>query len=333
VDAGLVVKETLAPRIAELTRSTAVAGGTMLERARALAVREQWEGASQELTRMLAEHPASPLAGEARNLMHRAQVEAALDIADVNRPNPDLARALARVDAVAREPYGFGVAAAKIARSTLLLKQGNRDEAATAIDAALSEWYERQPAFVPASPLEEDVAAIRETLFLPRGGGVYGGFRGWEVFAEPTRPFPFLLMNAEVPVTLHDGEASRVRAARQLGGAGRIVFFDTDQITLLKTILVKLGGRPPRPFMDVSNQPSGDATAILALWSRFFPARQGPSDWELEAYPKITHIRFANAERTKASAGVTIGWQGGTVELEKEGDEWVARRLTNRSIV
>jgi hypothetical protein len=30
---------------------------------------------------------------------------------------------------------------------------------------------------------------------------------------------------------------------------------------------------------------------------------------------------------------VTIGWQGGTVELEKEGDEWVARRLTNRSIV
>ena len=40
------------------------------------------------------------------------QVEAALDIADVNRPNPDLARALASVDAVAREPYGFGVTAA-----------------------------------------------------------------------------------------------------------------------------------------------------------------------------------------------------------------------------
>ena len=72
--------------------------------------------------------------------------------------------------------------------------------------------------------------------------------------------------------------------------------------------------------------------AILGLWTRFFPARSGPGGWELEAYPKLTHIRFANAERTKASAGVTIGFEGGTVELEKEGGKWIARRLTNRSI-
>ena len=43
-------------------------------------------------------------------------------------------------------------------------------------------------------------------------------------------------------------------------------------------------------------------------------------------------IEFTNVERTRASARVTIGYEGGTVELEKEGSTWIAKRLTNRWI-
>jgi hypothetical protein len=54
--------------------------------------------------------------------------------------------------------------------------------------------------------------------------------------------------------------------------------------------------------------------------------------WEIETYPVVTEIEFTNVERTRASARVTIGYEGGTVELEKEGGTWVAKRLTNRWI-
>ena len=46
----------------------------------------------------------------------------------------------------------------------------------------------------------------------------------------------------------------------------------------------------------------------------------------------ITEIHFTNAARTKASAKVTIGYSGATVEMDKEGGKWIARRLTNRWI-
>jgi hypothetical protein len=72
---------------------------------------------------------------------------------------------------------------------------------------------------------------------------------------------------------------------------------------------------------------------ILALWKKFFPARPGHcGGWEVEAYPVITEIHFTNAGRTKASVKVTTGYSGATVEMEKEGGKWVARRLTNRWI-
>jgi hypothetical protein len=54
--------------------------------------------------------------------------------------------------------------------------------------------------------------------------------------------------------------------------------------------------------------------------------------WELETYPVITEIQFTNAERTRASARVTIGYSGGTVELEKEAGKWIAKRLTSQWI-
>jgi len=101
-------------------------------------------------------------------------------------------------------------------------------------------------------------------------------------------------------------------------------------------MIVRLGGtkrREPTQIMETPNQPVGDSVRIVALWARFFPARPGHwGGWELETYPVIDEIHFTNAERTRASAKVTIGYSGATVELEKEGGAWLARRLTNRWI-
>jgi hypothetical protein len=83
--------------------------------------------------------------------------------------------------------------------------------------------------------------------------------------------------------------------------------------------------------METPNQPVGDSMQLLRLWTKFFDARPGHwGGWEIETYPVITEIEFTNAERTKASARVTVGYSGATVELEKEGGTWIAKRLANQ---
>jgi hypothetical protein len=93
---------------------------------------------------------------------------------------------------------------------------------------------------------------------------------------------------------------------------------------VLKDILVQLGRtrrREPGGIMETPNQPVGGSIQILKLWTKFFVARPGHwGGWDLETAPVITEIEFTNAERTKASARVTIGYTGGTVELEKKTD-------------
>ena len=79
----------------------------------------------------------------------------------------------------------------------------------------------------------------------------------------------------------------------------------------------------PGHVMETPNQPIGDSMQILTLWTKFFAARPGHwGGWEPEPNPVISEIRFADRERTKASARVTIGYSGGTVELEKENGRW-----------
>jgi tetratricopeptide (TPR) repeat protein len=331
-DSGMVQKETLAPRIAQLERSAQMPGGATLEAARALMTRERFDAAARELEGMLAEHPKSALAGEARTLLHRAHVEAALQLADVERPDRDEDRAVTIVERIAREPHDFGVTAAKIVRATLLLRRGEQAAAEAALGAALTEWHERQPLKPAANALEEDVAAIRRAVFLPRGGAIYKDGR-WNAFSWPSAPPPFLLLNADLSVTDHTGEVVRLTLAQPIPEAGKVLFLDGDQIALLERIILKLGGtkrREPRHIMETPNQPVGDAAQIIALWNKFFPARPGHwGGWELESYPQVTQIRFSDAERTKAAAAVTIGYSGATVELEKEGGKWIPRRLTD----
>ena len=96
----------------------------------------------------------------------------------------------------------------------------------------------------------------------------------------------------------------------------------TQQLTEIETT-----SREALPMMQkmVATLGSGES------WNKFFPVRGGHwGGWELESYPVITEINFTNAERTRASAKVTIGYSGATVELEKQARRWIALRLTNR---
>lgn len=335
IDASLVRQDALGPRIAQLRRASTAGGGGALERGRALIVRERYEEAAEELHRMLLQHPSSPLALEARQLSSRARLEAALGAADVRRPGVDEAKATTIIEALTQEGHGFAVTAAKIMRAALLLKAGAEKEAKALLESALAEWQERQPLKRPVNPLEQDVAAIRRVVFQPLGSDIYRS-GGWNAFRWPGSLPPYQLVRSDVQVKLHSGDAQRITIVEPLLHAGKVLFFDTDELAFLTKMIAALGGtgrRQPVQVMETPNQPVGDSVRILALLNEFFPARPGHwGGWELETYPVITEVHFTNPERTKAAAKVTIGYSGGTVELEKEEGVWLARRLTSRWI-
>jgi tetratricopeptide (TPR) repeat protein len=333
-DPSAIQKDALSARIAELERTLEMPGGAELERGRWLLTSGRYDEAISEIRSLTQKHASSSAAAAGRELLHRAQLMNALQLANLERPGHDRAAAMAALVTLGREPLDFSVVASRIARASLLWVDGDGGAAEGLMRDALDAWHAQQRPSTPAATIEQDVAAIRRAVFLPGGGGVYAGGR-WDP-RWPTPPAPFCLVNTDVPLKDHDGKVTRVSLVLDFDVAQRVVFFSTDQISVLKDILVQLGGtrrRQPGHIMETPNQPVGDSIQILKLWTRFFAARPGHwGGWDLETAPVITEIEFTNAERTKASARVTIGYTGGTVELEKEDGRWIAKRLTNQWI-
>lgn len=326
-----VTKEALAARIAHLERALNVPGGADLERGRWLLERGRFDDASRVLKQILARFRGSPAAAEAAYLDHRVRLERALEAADAEAGRADLDASLQQLEVLAREPHDFAVAAAKIARASILWTRGDAGAEQTMLEA-LTGWHAHQRMSTPSGPLEEDVVAIRRAVFLPFGGPPYA--TSWNAFSWPVTPPPFFIVSSDVPVTGHDGRTLRVNLLQEFPATSRVLFADTEQLALLRRVLVKLGGtrtRTPGHIMDTPNQPVGDSMQILRLWQKFFPARPGHwGGWELESYPAIRDIQFTNPERTRAAVRVNIGYSGGTVELEKENGAWIAKRLTNQ---
>jgi tetratricopeptide (TPR) repeat protein len=334
-DIGEVKKETLTSRLTELKRSLSVSGGAALEHGRWLLSTARYAEAIARLERVLREYPESPAATEARYLLHRARLERALHLADMEEGGGDRQAAMKELEALVSEPQDFAIMAAQIARASLLWLQGDATASERVMREALTARLPQQRLSTPAAGLEEDIAEIRRVVFLPRGGSIYG-FDGWNAFSWPVSPPPFALVNADVRVKLHDDEVLRVTLVQQLPAAGDVIFLNSEQIGLFKVMIRKLGGtrrRAPGSVMETPNQPVGDSMQILRLWNKFFPARPGHwGGWEFETYPVISEIHFTNPERTKAGARVTIGYSGATVELEKENGKWIAKRLTSKWI-
>jgi tetratricopeptide (TPR) repeat protein len=328
----MITMDTLSERIRQLRSWLAHPSGRLVARGQWLLEHEQRADAIDTVRRMLRQFPGSPLTRQARTLLHHAQLELALTQADVeSTANPE--EALRRLSELAREPYDDTICVAGIARATLLTAS-KPDQADSTMRETLTQCRANSVTSRSGTPsaLEADVLAIRDAVFLPSGGGVYGT-AGWNAFTWPSIKPAFLLVNPAITIETSDGVATQMVLRAPLTGVDNVVFFTDDQIHLLNGVISALGGTKkfvPASVMATPNQPAGPAVDIKAFWNRFFPCRPGHwGGWEFEAYPQIGSIQFLDAARTKAAVPVTIGYSGGTVVLEKQNGVWRALRLTD----
>ena len=191
-------------------------------------------------------------------------------------------------------------------RATLLSQQGAVADADRLMVSALEAWNTRQPtdATEQAAGLWADVLGIRNEVFKPLGGGVYGS-RSWNAFHWPSALPRFLVVNPDIPVKLSTGEPTRILLREPVPGLNNVLFLESDQIALLGRMMRALGGTrrgQPAHVMATPNQPIGPSLDVRAFWNRYFPMRPGHwSGWEFETYPTISDITFQNADRTRAA--------------------------------
>lgn len=331
-----VTRDDLAVRVATLDHDLRQSGGRLLARARWQLEQNQFTEAINTLTTFLKQEPGSPVPAEARSLLHRAQLESALDLAAVEGAHYDPAKALAALNAISKEPFDSFVATAALAEAALMLTQGQSSEAEALMGKTLDSWVTTQRDLnrqAPTSSIDADVAEIRQVVFRPLGDlPVYRG-SGWNAFKFPAALPRFVVVRADVQVKTSDGQVARHTVYQRFPDLDHVLLLKSDELSLLVRLLPTIGGTKRRAWtqvMETPNQPVGDSMQILSLFGRFFEARPGHwGGWVLETYPQVTQIEFVNAERTKANADVTIGYSGATVVLEKVDGKWRAVRLTN----
>ena len=330
-----VVRDTLPARISELKKTTAIAGGTLVERGRWLLTHGRWDEAMASAGEFLAQHPESPLVADARGISHRARLEKALDLADPEKPGGDLTRALDALNALGREAGDFEVPAAMLARATLTAVSGTAGDADAVMADALKAWQALDQPKSPALPtgaLQRDVVEIRNAVFRPRGGGVFQTDR-WNAFEWGGASSPFLTVDPELRVKSSRGEITVVTAYDPFPDFRNVLFLDAHRRVLLERIMLRIGGTKRGAWthvMQTPNQPAGLSLDVAALWKKSFWTQPGHwGGWVFESYPIIDEIEFIDAERTKAAVKVTVGYSGATVQMEKRDGVWVAKALTN----
>jgi tetratricopeptide (TPR) repeat protein len=339
VDRLRLTRDNLAVRVATLESDLRQPGGKLLARGRWQINQNQFAEAIQTLTTYLREEPESPGRADARLMLHRAQLELALDLASLEGPHYDKAKALAALDSLAAEPFDSFVATAALAKASLMMMGGQSESAEAVIATTLESWLKSQSdltARALAPGIEADIAEIRRVVFRPLGDlPLYGGMRA-NAFSFPTGPPRFVVVRADVQVKTADGQVGRHMIYQRFPDLDHVLLLTSDELSLIQRLVPTIGGtrtRAPTSVMQTPNQPVGSSMDILSLFGRFFPTRPGHwGGWELETYPAVTQIEFVNAERTKANAQVTIGYSGATVVLEKVDGKWRAVALTNQWI-
>ncbi|MFY9618566.1 MAG: tetratricopeptide repeat protein [Pyrinomonadaceae bacterium] len=334
-----VTRDALRVRVSALERDLRNPGGRLMARGRWELEQNQFDEASKTLTKFMRQQPKSPALAEAQLLVHRAELESALDLAAVEGAHYDRIKAVAALEAITREPFDSYVATAALAKAALLVTEGQADNAEKLMAKTLDSWVASQrelAARPPALSIEADIAEIRQVVFRPLGDlPVYGG-KGWNAFRFPDALPRVVVVRADLAVKTPDGQVGRHTVYQRFPDLGHVLMLTSDELSLVARLMHTIGGtksRAPRQVMETPNQPVGDSMQILSLFGRFFPATPGHwGGWELETYPQVTQIEFVNAERTKANASVTIGYSGATVVLEKIDGKWRAVRLTNQWI-
>jgi tetratricopeptide (TPR) repeat protein len=330
-----VSREDVDRRIRELARALPAEGGLELERGRWLLRRERPREALPVLERVASRYPRSPAGADARAVVSRARLDAALALADASTSSSDPQTALRELEALSRGAFDAYRGMAGILAATLTLLQGRSVDADAQLTGSLQRWVrEASRMRMPASgSLEHDVLAIRDALFLPLGGKSLTG--NWNGFVWPRTLPPFVVAPSALRVRVAGSdEWASVDVSRQPPGFTNAVFILPDDMAYLTRAVSRVGGtqrREPTAIMQVPNQPIGDAQTIIRWWNRFFPAR--PGHWvgfEIATYPAFFSIQFTNAERSRAVVPVTIGYAGADVVMEKVNGAWAIKEVVNR---
>ena len=326
-DASQIARVALTGRITALTRSVTVAGGDRLERGRLLLERGDWLAARAALEEAAVQAADPAMAVESRSLAHRARVEYAIRLTEAGRVTPaGDATAIAELDGIQADAWDFGSVAAKIAKASILFRQGAEAAARVVMTEALGEWRDFSSSLPPVpsqlpEDVERDVADIRAALFRPQGDGPVGSqFRSVPAGAR------FVIVNADVFVAEAGREARRVAVFQSFPAVDNVLQLTTGQIDLLEAILTHLFG---------TERPQQGTPDLLAFWNTFFPARRMfgfGRGWILEAPPVIGGVEFADPARTRALVSVIVGPEGATFHMEKTASGWQLRDVTNRSI-
>ena len=333
LDESRVNRQELAERTANLDAMLRRPGGGMLERGLWLLRRGKRDEAIGVLRDVTARFAKSSVAADARAAAQRARLDAALELADVERATRNEAAAIKELELLSEEPFSFAVCAAKITRAAILLRRGVHGDAEALMKEALEQLRAHQKTLLsPPQPgsVGRDAVAIRDAIFRRAGdAAIYD--KGTFMIATPARPF--LILRSRLNVRLADGEDILVPALSPLPGIDNALFLERHELAFFDSLLARLGGtrRAAGPSIMAIPQPVGAAVDLLAFLNRFFAAQPGHwGGWLFETFPNIYSVEFTNPERTKAAARVRVGYQGTTIllEKEKEQDRWMPKGRT-----
>ncbi len=321
-----VSKEWLRRRSMQLKRSFSLPGGMLLERGRFRVTEGAWRNAVAPLDEFIRLYPDSPNAAEAQELLTRAKLEMALLQAGPEATEEGRRAALAALESLGQEPYGFSAFAAQITRATLHSIVGSTSRATELMSDALTQWHAHGVVlFAPRSTtaLQRDVIDIRDAVFDPNANWQRHEFRH---LRSSDGPLPFFVATPEVRVKLYDGADARVEAASRLAARPGALLLNEEQIAILEHILMGLGGTKrhvPRSEMETPNEPIGGVEHILKFWNRFFTIGPGHwGGWIVQTFPIVTEVTFIDAARTKGAARIRTGYQGATQLLTKTDGTW-----------
>ena len=327
----------LEQRVRELTTTVSSESDLMFERGRWLVLNGERDEGIKLLREVTGKYPNSGAAVSARDTITRAQLDGALDLADVEKVGSNEDAALKELEALRREPAGFWTTAAKIARGAILWNRSQRFDAEALAAEGLNDllaWQKARMSALQPSALEADVVAVRDFVFRPHGDGPFQGLR-WE-FKPDASQKPFLVLRSHLNVKTPDGAEIEVSADVMPPGFDNALLLTSEELDFFNRLMTKIGGtkrREPAHIMEVPNQPAGPPIDVLAFLNRLFPAHPGHwGGWMFETFPMITRIEFLNAERTRAAVAFTIRYEGATLILEKVDGRWVMKSMTNRWI-
>jgi hypothetical protein len=307
--------DELTSRVARLSEELRERDGATVAHAHWLVEQKRYADASTALQAFLRAHRTSPLAADARVLMHQAQLWTALNAGNIWRKEHDDEVCLAILEALEREPYDVFVGIAFLAHASLLHRRGQTDEAARQATSAMQRWWAWRNAEIAKSTLtglDADVAAIRSEMFRP--GGVVPTVErsqfGDLAFDAP--PSPFIEVGADVTVTSSGTTTSRTIFQSYAHAPMALPITDEEERLLTYVALIE------------DTTPSNLPIAYLNL--------RGRVSWRdllLGAAPAVTSIEFADDGRTRAS--VQFWWRGSgyTATLEKIDGRWHVVRLLN----